>query len=298
MPLTLPGEQARVRITDDKRGYATAEAEEIVTPSPERIAPACRHSALAADATINTRATRLNSPSSRPSCAKRSSAEACSAGRNHSACRRNGSAAGAIAIASALPLMQHGNPGYRGRRSHAVVPIAECPIAAPLLVAAAAIFADVARQFSSALRPTEISLFSDADESRCSRASSPPAQRQDSSTSSPARSPNRFPRSKAWNLSARPPVTASHPVSRAPSHDGAEILSYRAAGFDYRVDHGAFFQVNRWLVDGSSSKSAQATAASSPGISSPASAFSRVSSRPSFASVIAVESAPPAIARP
>ena len=30
VPLTLPGEQARVRITEEKRGYATAEAEEIV----------------------------------------------------------------------------------------------------------------------------------------------------------------------------------------------------------------------------------------------------------------------------
>jgi 23S rRNA (uracil1939-C5)-methyltransferase len=30
---------------------------------------------------------------------------------------------------------------------------------------------------------------------------------------------------------------------------GATSLAYRAAGFDYRVDQGAFFQVNRWLVD-------------------------------------------------
>jgi 23S rRNA (uracil1939-C5)-methyltransferase len=30
---------------------------------------------------------------------------------------------------------------------------------------------------------------------------------------------------------------------------GSESIAYRAAGFDYRVDHGAFFQVNRWLVD-------------------------------------------------
>ena len=30
---------------------------------------------------------------------------------------------------------------------------------------------------------------------------------------------------------------------------GASSLLYRAAGFDYRVDQGAFFQVNRWLVD-------------------------------------------------
>ena len=30
---------------------------------------------------------------------------------------------------------------------------------------------------------------------------------------------------------------------------GANSLVYRAAGMDYRVDQGAFFQVNRWLVD-------------------------------------------------
>jgi 23S rRNA (uracil1939-C5)-methyltransferase len=30
---------------------------------------------------------------------------------------------------------------------------------------------------------------------------------------------------------------------------GASSLTYRAAAFDYRVDHGSFFQVNRWLVD-------------------------------------------------
>ena len=43
VPLTLPGEQVRVRITQDKRGYATAEAEEIVVAAPERIVPGCRH---------------------------------------------------------------------------------------------------------------------------------------------------------------------------------------------------------------------------------------------------------------
>jgi len=37
--------------------------------------------------------------------------------------------------------------------------------------------------------------------------------------------------------------------SRTIAQWGAKSLAYRAAGFDYRVDHGAFFQVNRWLVD-------------------------------------------------
>ena len=41
VPLALPGEQARVRVVEEKRGYATAEVEEIVTAA-ERIAPACK----------------------------------------------------------------------------------------------------------------------------------------------------------------------------------------------------------------------------------------------------------------
>jgi 23S rRNA (uracil1939-C5)-methyltransferase len=54
VPLALPGEQVRVRMLDEKRGYATAEVEEIVIAAPERIAPACHTSELAEAATIST----------------------------------------------------------------------------------------------------------------------------------------------------------------------------------------------------------------------------------------------------
>ncbi len=43
VPLALPGEQARVRVVEEKRGYATAEVEEIVAAAPERVAPTCKH---------------------------------------------------------------------------------------------------------------------------------------------------------------------------------------------------------------------------------------------------------------
>lgn len=42
-PYALPGETVRVRLTKDKRGYAEAELLEVLTPSPQRIAPRCRH---------------------------------------------------------------------------------------------------------------------------------------------------------------------------------------------------------------------------------------------------------------
>src|SRR5215469_3503689 len=43
VPLTLPGEQVRVRIVDDKRSYTAAEPEQIVAPAPSRIVPGCPH---------------------------------------------------------------------------------------------------------------------------------------------------------------------------------------------------------------------------------------------------------------
>ncbi len=43
VPLALPGEQARVRIVEEKRGYATAEIEERLTAAPERVAAPCTY---------------------------------------------------------------------------------------------------------------------------------------------------------------------------------------------------------------------------------------------------------------
>jgi len=38
-------------------------------------------------------------------------------------------------------------------------------------------------------------------------------------------------------------------AQRSVAQWGAPSIRYSAAGFEYRVDQGAFFQVNRWLVD-------------------------------------------------
>jgi 23S rRNA (uracil1939-C5)-methyltransferase len=75
---------------------------------------------------------------------------------------------------------------------------------------------------------------------------------------------------------------------------GELSLAYRAAGFDYRVDHGAFFQVNRWLVDAL----VERVTAGQEGrlawdLFAGVGLFARKLTA-SFARVVAVESAPPA----
>jgi 23S rRNA (uracil1939-C5)-methyltransferase len=243
VPLTLPGEQARVRIVDEKRAYSTAEVEEIVSSAPQRVTPLCPHFGPCggchyqhADYTTQLQLKQ--------------------------AVLRETLGRGGIAVPEKIDALAgepwgyrnrirlafdgQGNVGYRGRRSHAVVPIRECPIAAPLLVRAALAAAEVARQFAPAWRPAEVALFCDAHES---------SLLVTVFVASPVKIPfDDF----ATLLRERIPQLAggelvidgdeNQPV-RTIAQWGATSLSYRAAGFDYRVDHGAFFQVNRWLVD-------------------------------------------------
>lgn len=43
VPFGLPGERVRVRLTEEKRGFARGEIVEILQASPQRIAPRCKH---------------------------------------------------------------------------------------------------------------------------------------------------------------------------------------------------------------------------------------------------------------
>jgi 23S rRNA (uracil1939-C5)-methyltransferase len=243
VPLTLPGEQARVRITQSKSAYATAEAEEILRAAPERIAPACPHFGACGGCHYQH--------------ADYASQLAFKQAILRETLLRGGvDGAEEIAVLSGeqwgyrnrirLALDAAEDPGYRGRRSHAVVPIRECPIAAPLLVEAALVFAEVARQFAPALRPTEVSLFCNPGETALLATvftENQPKLRFDEFANALH---ERIPALIGAELVVEGSLKLQ---SQAIARWGASSLDYRVAGFDYRVDHGAFFQVNRWLVD-------------------------------------------------
>ncbi len=243
VPLTLPGEQARVRMVEEKRGYATAEVEEIITAAPERVTPGCRHFGACGGCQYQHAA--YEAQLKLKQAVLRETLE------------RGGVPAPAeIALLAGEPWAYRnrirlafdaaGNPGYRGRRSHSVLAISECPIAAPLLVKAAQATAEVARQFAPALRPTEIALFCDAKESALLAtiftASSAKVRFDDFAGAMRERVPALIGAELVGEERAGQ-------LPRNLALWGAASLTYGAGGFDYRVDHGAFFQVNRWLVD-------------------------------------------------
>jgi 23S rRNA (uracil1939-C5)-methyltransferase len=167
-----------------------------------------------------------------------------------------------------------------------------------LLVSSAAIFAYIARRFSPSLRATELSLFANAEETAMLAtgftSSAAPAQ-FDEFASAVA---EKIPALKGMDLVSEG-RTGDRNQSRQPrtvARWGQESINYRAAAFDYRVDHGAFFQVNRFLVDSlveqvCSGYQGQLAWDLFAGVG----LFARqLTAR--FASVVAVESARPAVA--
>jgi 23S rRNA (uracil1939-C5)-methyltransferase len=241
VPLALPGEQVRVRILQDKRGYADAEMEEIVTAAPERAAPACKHFGVCGGCHYQHANYETQLVFKKAILIE--------------TLERGGvTVFPEIAVLDAQPWGYRnrirlafdaaGNPGYRGRRSHAVIPISECPIAAPVLVEAAQAAAVILRKF--ALRATEIALFTNADESALLVSVFIASSKKIRFDEVALELRERVPALKGAE-SVVEGRAGEQP--RRIAQWGESALTYRAAGFDYRVDHGAFFQVNRWLID-------------------------------------------------
>ena len=286
VPLVLPGEQARLRVVEEKKGYATAEADELVNSSPDRVAPKCphfgpcggcqyQHAGYPAQLDIKTavlRETLQRAGVALP--------EAMDVLAGEPWAYRN---------RIRLAFDAQGNPGYRGRRSHAVVPIAECPIAAPLLVRAALAAAEVLRSFAPSLRASEIALFSNAEETALL-----------ATVFAAHAAKVRFDefalelRERVPELSGAELVIGPDQPSRTIAQWGKTSLFYRAAGADYRVDHGAFFQVNRWLLDRLVDRvTSGAKGALAWDLFAGVGLFARKLAQ-SFAKVVAVESSPAA----
>ena len=242
VPLTLPNEQVRVRIVEEKRGYAKAELEEIVSPSTQRTAQRCPHFGACGG------------------CQYQHASYDAQLGLKQQILRetleRGGVAAPVeIDILTAQPWAYRnrirlafdaaGNPGYRGRRSHAILPIAECPIAAPILVQAALTAAALFKSLPANSRPAELALFCNAAGSALLA-----SVFVSGSASQPLKSIlegllQKIPALRGVELVEQGANRPARTLARA----GEEAINYRAAGFDFRVDHGAFFQVNRFLVD-------------------------------------------------
>jgi 23S rRNA (uracil1939-C5)-methyltransferase len=245
VPLTLPGEEARIRIAHSKSAYATAEVEEIVTPSPQRVAPACPHFGVCGgchlqhadyQTQLNLKKTILRETLERGGVQPPAQIDVLSA------------TPWAYRNRIRLAFDASGRPGYRGRRSHQVIPVHACPIAAALLINAALAFAEVAKQVAPALKPTEIALFTNPAETALLVTVFTANAKKVNFDKLAEALRERIPTLTGAELMIETPGKTAQPP-RSVARWGEPSLIYHAFGFDYRVDQGAFFQVNRYLVD-------------------------------------------------
>lgn len=243
VPLTLPGEQARVRIIEDKKSYATGEPEEIVAPAPTRVQPRCPHFGVcggcsyqhaAYETQLDFKQQILRETLHRAGVTPPDHIDVL-AGQPWGYRNRIRLAFGA-----------NGRVGYRGRRSHEIIPISECPISAPLLVRAALQFSESLRNMPQTFRPAEISLFCNAAESELLASVFVRGGSVDSFATFAA----------MWKQSVPELIGAECVEQLLNEHTpkqlarwGQDSILYPVAGFDYKVDHGAFFQINRGLLD-------------------------------------------------
>jgi len=243
VPMSLPGERARIRIVEDKRSYATAEPEAIIDRSADRTEPRCHHFGMCGG------------------CSYQHGTYEAQLGLKQQILRETLQRGGVeppdkIAVLAGEPWAYRnrirvaidgaGRVGYRERRSHTILPITECPISAPVLVKASLAAANILRMSKPGFGAKEISLFCNPEESAllCSIF-------VNGSSSSGFASFAAAWKEQVPELAGGECVHdgANAEATRQIARWGAESISYRCAGFNYRVDHGAFFQVNRWLVD-------------------------------------------------
>lgn len=293
VPFTLPGELVEARVTRDHGSYADAEFETVREASPHRTQPPCpyfgecggchyQHANYPYQLEIKLQILRET------------------LGRAHL------SDIPEIATLSAEPFGYRNrirlhidratsSLSYKRRTSHQNLPVDACPIAAPVLESALKSIQSVAASWQLGKHFTEIELLTNSTQSSVLlslwTAASPQSASQQLATLSPqfhAQIP------KLTGAAIFSAEQRGH-QSRLQAHSGNQSLIYPAAGHDYRVSLGSFFQVNRFLIDplvehvtGSSSDSLAWDLYAGVGLFSAA-----LASR--FEQIVAVESAPSAL---
>jgi 23S rRNA (uracil1939-C5)-methyltransferase len=239
VPLTLPGETVEAHLTENKRSFARAELDEVLTASPNRVEQQCRHFGVCGG------------------CHYQHADYATQLVMKEQILRETLNRAGVavppkIGVLAGEPwayrnrirlaVTADGRFGYRGRRSHEIAPIHECSISAPLLIKTAESVSAFLRKNPAPV--TEFELFTNRDESAllltfyCETQPVGDARRWLAALSGSV--PATGIRMQLADGALNPTIFGEV---------GEQTISYAAAGFAYEVDHGAFFQVNRWLID-------------------------------------------------
>jgi 23S rRNA (uracil1939-C5)-methyltransferase len=247
VPFTLPGEEVEAGIVSDKGGFATAELQTVLEPSPARTDPPCQyfgqcggchyqHAAYATQVEMKLAILR----------------ETLERARIQEIPTITSITADPLGYRNRIRLHIQKNPFalcYKFRKSHTDLPIATCPIAASILQRAIATLNREGPSLALAESVTEIELFIDPDESALlvSLWADRPAlaAKQILEKLSPSLR-QILPETQGIGIFA---TERNRTTSRLLAQSGSEFLVYTSADRRYRVSLSSFFQVNRFLIE-------------------------------------------------
>jgi 23S rRNA (uracil1939-C5)-methyltransferase len=247
VPFTLPGEEVEAEIVSDKGGFATAELQSVLEPSPARTNPPClyfgkcggchyQHANYATQIDMKLAILR----------------ESLERARIQEIPTITPVTAEPLGYRNRIRLHIQKNPFslcYKFRKSHTNFPVDACPIASPILQRAIDTLNREGKSLNLVESVTEIELFTNPDESAVlvslwTDHPAPAAKQIVDKLSPPLR--QMFPQIQAIGIFA---IERNRTTNKLLAHTGSGFLTYASKDRHYRVGLGSFFQVNRFLID-------------------------------------------------
>jgi 23S rRNA (uracil1939-C5)-methyltransferase len=254
VPFTLPGELVETRLIEQKNAFGEASLIEVLTASKDRVPPRCAHFGqcggchyqhAAYSAQVQIKVAILQETLER---AELTALPPIQPHTGEPWAYRNRTRLRIEELQEALRV------GYNRRGSNEFLAIHECPISAPLVWRAAETLLEAAIESSETTRllrsAVEVEFFTTSDEQKLQMTLFV-LKAQPGFTALCRRLQELLPELTGADVALLPPA-APQRRARSPrglANWGEDGLHYPAAGEDYWVSRGGFFQINRFLVD-------------------------------------------------
>jgi len=240
VPFVLPGEKVRVALKAQKKRLAWANPIEILKPVDSRIGPRCPHFKTCGGCQYQhieaTEQARLKSGILKETLSRLGGVRWEAEIREHTAAPYEYRNRAQWAVRSAMPRAL----GYFLPESSKIVPVDECPVLSPLLAETFQKLQDLARSNSLPGNVNEIEAFADSSDKKLALNVA-----FEKFTQLPAVLHKFF-------KDALPQLESLLLLDQKKNHlelSGPGFLTHKAGGFDFRVSHLSFFQVNRFLIE-------------------------------------------------
>ena len=251
VPFVLPGERVEAEIRQEKAGFARGSVAQLIEASPDRVEARCPYFRQCGGCHYQhiayERQLKFKGEILRETLQRIGKIELKTEIRLHASPPWNYRNRARLRVQSAPQFAL----GYFRIGSHEFLPVRECPISSPLLNRAMARLLELGGLNCSAA-VEEVELFADAGDERllawafCARE----ADRRDLLRWAETLERELPEISGVTFFSSRRRFEDEGPIDpKSLAQSGATAIRYRAKNHEYRVSAGAFFQVNRYLVD-------------------------------------------------